>query len=359
MHIRMAKVLLLTLATCHNTTRRRTMKQLKLMLTAIFAAFGRLFTFRAAQGGGGNFNFGRAFGAVCLSAILAIGNVAFAGNAAFTIGERQATHTADGRIDIAYDWNRNSYWGMSKKEINEKRGGDGWTHLHEEAARDHIRFINELVRGGADLEIKTTTRGWTALHVAADRGHHVALGTLLGARAKIDPRDKEGRTPLHLAAAKSGNFFVVQTLLDTRFRRGKPANVNAKDKKGRTPLHLAVQAKRTKRHRILERLIDKGADINARDKDGRTPLHLAAEANKIGAVRFLIRKRANKNAKDNEGRTALEVAAYAGSTYVAKRLISEFKMSDSFVNKRAVYEERRRPLHRAAKNNNIKALKTL
>ncbi len=325
------------------------MKQLKLMLTvltAIFAAFGRLFAFRPAHKGG-NFNFWRAFGAVCLSAILAIGNVAFAGNAAFAIGERQAT---DGRIDIAYTY-RNSYAGVSKKEINTKRGGDGWTYLHEETARFHTEHMDELIRRGADIEIKTTTRGWTALHIAADEGHYISVRNLLRARANTEARDKEGKTPLHVAA-QAGSSSAVHTLI------AKRANVKAKDNKGRTPLHLAAQARHSKQNRsIMEDLLGKGADFNAKDNEGKTPLHLAAQANKIAAVRFLINKgKANKEAKDNKGRKPLRVAIEAGSTDVARRLVNEFKVNTSFIRKKG--KHRMMALHHAAQSNE-KAVKTL
>ncbi len=336
------------------------MKQLKLMLTAIFAAFGRLFTFRAVQGGGGNFNFWRAFGAVCLSAILAIGNVAFAGNATFAIGERQATQATDGRIDIAYRYDhRDSYKGVSKTELDTKRGEDGWTYLHEVVARGKMRQIGELLRMRADTEIRTSTRGRTALHIAADTGNHDVVLMLLRARAHIEAWDKEGRTPLHLAAA-AGHRYAVEVLVKKR------ANVHAQDKKGRTPLHLAVQTNASKLHTpvlpnaVMEWLIDRRADVNAKDDEGRTPLHLAAQANKIKSVRYLLenpRSKANKNAKDNAGRTALEVAVYAGSTFVAEKLIKEYKM-DPWSIYYATKPDKMTPLHHAAKDN-AKAVKTL
>ncbi len=367
------------------------MKQLKLMLTAIFAAFGRLFTFCAAQGGGDNFNFWRAFGAVCLSAILAIGNAAFAANATFVGGERQATHAThatDGRIDIAYKYQRrNSYRGVSKAELNRKRGPDGWTSLHEMVVIPYRRYVEELIDEGADIEIKTTTRGQTALHLVAGKDWTETADMLFKARANIEARDKEGKTPLHIAAQK-GNFFMIEALINKR------ANIKAKDKKGRTPLHLAAQTDRSKRYPLhygkpVEWLIKRGADVKARDNEDRTPLHLAAQANKIRAVRYLINKaKADRNAKDNQSRTALHLAINAGATYVAKRLISEFKMNGSIVNNKGrpdmtplhhkvkfvkwfsglsaglsavpgvANEKDARHLHHAAKNN-AKAVKTL
>ncbi len=247
---------------------------------------------------------------------------------------------------------------MSKAELDTKRGEDGWTYLHEVVARGKMRQIGELLRMRTDTEIRTSTRGRTALHIAADTGNHDVVLMLLRARAHIEAWDKEGRTPLHLAAA-AGHRYAVEALVKKR------ANVHAQDKKGRTPLHLAVQTDASKLHTpvlpnaVMEWLIDRRADVNAKDDEGRTPLHLAAQANKIKSVRYLLenpRSKANRNAKDNAGRTALEVAVYAGSTFVAGKLIEEYKTDASFIHKTG--KDKMTPLHHAAKDN-AKAVKTL
>ncbi|MGI9337726.1 MAG: ankyrin repeat domain-containing protein [Gammaproteobacteria bacterium] len=344
------------------------MKQLKLILTAltaIFAAFGRLFAFRAVRGGG-NFNFGRAFGAVCLSAILAIGNVAFAANAPFANDERHTTHATDWRIDIAYKYNpRDWVEDLRSSVLNKKRGPDGWTYLHEMAARNDTGQMGELIRSGGDTEVRTTTGRWTVLHIAASKGHKDAILLLLRQpshrRARIDAWDQERKTPLHLAA-QNGHYYAVKALTENR------ANVAAQDNKGRTPLHLAAQtdADYSKRLRpippfgLMEWLIAvKRADKNGRDYEGRTPLHLAAQADKTRAVKFLLHNmKADKNVKDKKGRTALHLAVDAGSTFAAKMLVDEFKMDASFVNKKNKDKENMTPLHLAAKNNGV-AVKTL
>lgn len=314
------------------------MKLLAAMLAAIFVAFGRVFAFRTAQGGGGGFNFWRVVGAACLSAVLAVGNVAFAGNATFSGnaafvgsaifsgGERRAT---DGRINLAYEYRpRNTYVGVNKGELNHKRGPDGRTSLHEVAAKCLTRQIKQIIRGGADLNIKTSKRGRTALHIAATCDHPANARALLAASADIKARDKQGRTPLHLAA-ESGKLRTVAALMLAR------ADIRAKDKQGRTPLHLAATAAYPVRDRatgrqIIQRLLIAGADIHAKDKYGKTPLHAAAEANKIWAVRYLINvKRANKEAKDHNGYNVLAAAALGGARYVADRLIKEFGMDRS------------------------------
>ena len=56
------------------------------------------------------------------------------------------------------------------------------------------------------------------------------------------------------------------------------ADINAKDRNGRTPLHLAAGGRSLEALKIL---ISKGANINEKDRDGHTALYYARlEANK-------------------------------------------------------------------------------
>jgi len=125
----------------------------------------------------------------------------------------------------------------------------------------------------------------------------------------VDVRDKEGRTPFHMAVER-GDRALVELLL----RKG--ADVNAKDKDGRTPLFLAAEYGYEE---ITELLVAKGADMHVMFLDGWTPLHGATALGHKELVKFLITKGADANAKDSDGTTPLHVAV---SKEVAELLIA-------------------------------------
>ncbi|MBQ9565109.1 MAG: ankyrin repeat domain-containing protein [Synergistaceae bacterium] len=124
-------------------------------------------------------------------------------------------------------------------------------------------------------------------------------------KSDINARDKDGATPLMLAARDNAPD-VVEALLE----RG--AYINAKDNEGRTALMYAAAYNRD--YKVLKVLLEAGASANARDKSGRTPLMHAAEhnANPL-VVRDLLKARAFVNARTEGGKTPLAFAALRGN----------------------------------------------
>jgi hypothetical protein len=141
--------------------------------------------------------------------------------------------------------------------------------LKEAIREGDLRKVRKLIDEGA----KTNARH---LRLAADgpvwgyeethkNGYIKIVKLLLELGVKVNAKDKDGNTALHIAAVRRGSGYV--DILKILINAG--ANVNTANNKGITPMHRAV--------RCLENtklLLDAGADINATDSEGKTPLDI-------------------------------------------------------------------------------------
>ena len=76
---------------------------------------------------------------------------------------------------------------------------------------------------------------WAPLHIAAEQGSLEACKYIIGKTGDYNPTSNTDKlTPLHLAAF-NGHLEVCQFLMDHVIEK------NISDKNGRTPLHLAAQ----------------------------------------------------------------------------------------------------------------------
>lgn len=118
-------------------------------------------------------------------------------------------------------------------------------------------------------------KGCTPLHFAAamvvtgrDFQQQI-IDMLLNAGADASAvADNDGNTPLHFSVMEYGNPDVIQKFI-------LPETVNAKNKEGYTPLHLAaamVVTGRDVQQRIIDMLLDAGADARVETLNGETPL---------------------------------------------------------------------------------------
>ena len=80
----------------------------------------------------------------------------------------------------------------------------------------------------------------------------------------------------------TAEFFKRATMADVSRCLKAGAKVNARDKDGLTPLHMAAAKNATPA--VVKVLLANGAKVNARNKDGGTPLHVSAAFSKTPAV---------------------------------------------------------------------------
>eukprot|EP00939_MAST-03C_sp_MAST-3C-sp1_P004602 g4602.t1 len=174
----------------------------------------------------------------------------------------------------------------------------------------HIaHMVKTLIDKGATVTAQNR-EGYTPLHVAADdAGEHnrvnfveALLDRFLPGSAQvmaiINKQCPDGDTALHIACDTYSNGVALELM-----KRGADVNLAAN---GDTPLHLVADSVNI----VLARaLIEKGADITATDSLGNTPLHKAAIDENTGVLEILIQAGAPLNAKNHKGFTALALAA--------------------------------------------------
>ena len=182
--------------------------------------------------------------------------------------------------------------------------------LHTACKHDNLSMVKTLIECGASVDDKDGDDN-TSLHLTAKINRNETMHALLS-DFKCDPniKNKEGRTPLHIACM-CGNLSGVELL------RKHGARANANDIHSYTPLSLAVLNNHTS---IVSALVSEfGCDPN----DG-VSLHTACRCGDLSMVRTLIGCGASVNEKDVGGKTPLSLAVLNNHTSIVSALVSEF-----------------------------------
>jgi ankyrin repeat protein len=232
-----------------------------------------------------------------------------------------------------------------------------------------IEITRLLIKYGANLNLRLPDRS-TVLHDAAKMGRPDHIEVLVEHGAKIDTRDRQGRTPLAVALSDTWNigFDSYKDPVPTLLQKGAlirnlawssnaqktaaelgvwmeawPLSVlflgflvhfplSPETKQGNnatlldsaTELHLAAIGSATFKNRLLSGLVSiDGIDLDAKDGLSLTPLEYAAICDETENMRTLIQAGADIHCTDENGLTLLHRAVLADRTGVIKTLIEE------------------------------------
>ncbi|KAG4293484.1 hypothetical protein FPRO06_00069 [Fusarium proliferatum] len=192
-------------------------------------------------------------------------------------------------------------FGMAHLGLADRAGGfvDQWSLLHSRVFKHQKLFEPHKTK---------------AVHVMSYYGLPWFDTGLWGASlTEIDEEDRNGHTPLSLAAAM-GHHHICEILLDNG------ANLSHRDYiYGQTPLSYAAAYG----HReVVEILLSKGSDYED-SSSGVTPLWLASRSGHLDIAELLLLAGANPNASSiHTGEACLSHAASLGHTRSANQLLA-------------------------------------
>ncbi|XP_036253368.1 NF-kappa-B inhibitor zeta-like [Molothrus ater] len=143
-----------------------------------------------------------------------------------------------------------------------------------------LRREENLLRNIPEEELLAPDEnGNRLLHKAVAQGRRAltfALARRFASLNKIDEKDAEKRTALHLAAEKNQHLMVSDLI-------SLGANVNEQDSSGKTPLHLCAENGYLRVLQVLKSCKSNGVcvEVDLPDHHGLTPLHCAALAHTV------------------------------------------------------------------------------
>jgi ankyrin repeat protein len=180
-----------------------------------------------------------------------------------------------------------------------------------------MALLKSLWRSLEKMQIQPAHAGSTDIHEAVKTGDLRWLVELLEGGADVHMLDVQGAPPLQVAAAL-GHVEIARLLVE------KGADVNFVSQKRGTPLMVAAACLQPE---VIKLLICRDADLNKKGVAGRFPVFgpyrrsVIAVDLQVKCIRLLVANGARINERTDAGETALMRAAWFGNREAVKELL--------------------------------------
>ncbi|NXG04864.1 ANR24 protein, partial [Sakesphorus luctuosus] len=189
---------------------------------------------------------------------------------------------------------------VRKGLVPTKLDSEGKSAFHLAATRGNVDCLEAMLAHGVDAMTKDSS-GSTALHLASKHGHPQCVSKLL--QVGLAQREERALCP----QAASGCISCSEILCDFK------APLNVKDKDGSTPLILAAKMSHSE---LCRYLLHRGAAVNSRDLQGRTALMVACESGSVETVEVLVNAGARVVMVDATGHDAAHYGLATGNALI-------------------------------------------
>ncbi|XP_059479839.1 transient receptor potential cation channel subfamily A member 1 [Neocloeon triangulifer] len=226
------------------------------------------------------------------------------------------------------------------------------TPLHCAAMFDHPEIVEFLIEEGADMNVVDKERR-SPLLLAASKSGWRTVKTLTHFGANIHIKDSSLRNVLHLIVMNGGKLEEFASLVcRTQSPQQFELLLNERDMSGCSPLHYAS---REGQIRSLQNLITLGACVSVKNNKNESPLHFAARYGRYNTIKELLDSERSAfiiNESDGDGLTPLHIASQQGHTRVVQLLLSRGAL---------LHRDHlgRTPLHLAASNGYTQTMELL
>nr|XP_034308583.1 ankyrin-3 isoform X2 [Crassostrea gigas] len=243
--------------------------------------------------------------------------------------------------DVNLKMNENGWTPLTLAAGNDTEEYENFYHRESGAAR-RDKTVQILLSNGADIN-QCLENGASPLFIACIGGHNSTIQLLLNNGADINLCVENGASPLYIAC-HNRHDSTVQLLLHNG------ANTNSCTKNGTNPLMIACDNGHINTAKLL---LNNGAAINLCMENGGSPLYAACQMGHNSTVHFLLNNGANINLCMKDGASPLFVACQNGHESTVQLLLN------NGADMNLCYEDGASPLYVACQNGHDCAVKLL